>query len=83
MQAHQITVATQYILQNRASDCKANVNDKDWFDFEVCSHQRGVEIPHFQYWSIVFELESLLNVYVRFQTSLFHYVLDALTELVR
>jgi hypothetical protein len=80
--AHQGTVATQDILQNLADDhnCKGNDNDKDWLDLEVWI---GKESPPFQYWSIVLELELPLNVNVRFQTIILHYVLDALTELAR
>jgi hypothetical protein len=62
--AHQVTVATQYVLQHRAYDhnCKANDSNKEvWI---------GVESPQFQYSSIKLEMELLLNAYVCFQTSI-------------
>jgi hypothetical protein len=78
--AHQSTVATQYILQHRAYDHNCKVKIGLILKFEAKS---GEESPQFQYWSVVLELELLLNVYVRFQTSILHHVLDALTEMAK
>jgi hypothetical protein len=39
---------------------------------EVWSYQRGEENRQVQYWSTLSALDSLLNVYVRFQTSILY-----------
>uniref|UniRef100_UPI00358E9808 uncharacterized protein n=1 Tax=Myxine glutinosa TaxID=7769 RepID=UPI00358E9808 len=56
---------------------------EDLPEFEDWCHQRGEDIPNFQYWATVLELEMLVLVCVRSlrQASLTMY-LDALTELV-
>ena len=83
--AHQITAAALYILKNRAYDHYCNREDSDTehlLCFEDWCCQREEENPQFQYWSIVLELELLLNVYVRsLRQSSFTMYLDALTEL--
>ena len=83
--AHQVTAAALHILQHRAYDhyCKREDNDGEHqLSFEDWCYQRGEEIPQFQYWSIVLQLELLLNVYVRsLRQASFTMYLDALTEL--
>ena len=83
--AHQVTAAALHILQHRAYDhyCKREDNDREHqLSFEDWCYQRGEEYPQFQYWSIVLQLELLLNVYVRsLRQASFSMYLDALTEL--
>lgn len=59
------------------------VKNADLYEFEAWCHQRGKDIPNFQYWATVLKLEMLILLYVRYlwQAS-FTIYLDALTELV-
>ena len=84
--AHQITATTLHILQRRAytRHCMTDFDDaEDLPEFEDWCHRRAKDIPHFQYWATVLELEMLVLVYVRslWQASFVIY-LAALVELV-
>eukprot|EP00745_Piridium_sociabile_P019361 TRINITY_DN2926_c0_g1_i1.p1 TRINITY_DN2926_c0_g1~~TRINITY_DN2926_c0_g1_i1.p1 ORF type:complete len:195 (+),score=50.86 TRINITY_DN2926_c0_g1_i1:2-586(+) len=84
--AHQITAAALHILQHRAYErhCMTYADDaEDLPEFEDWCHQRGEDIPNFQYWATVLELEMLVLVYVRsLRQASFTMYLDALTGLV-
>ena len=84
--AHQITAAALHILQHRAYErhCMTYFDDaEDLPEFEEWCHQRGEDIPNFQYWATVLELEMLVLVYVRsLRQASFTMYLDAVTELV-
>ena len=84
--AHQITATTLHILQRRAytRHCMTDFDDaEDLPEFEDWCHRRAKDIPHFQYWSTVLELEMLLLVYVHsLRQASFAMYLAALTELV-
>uniref|UniRef100_UPI00358F200E folylpolyglutamate synthase, mitochondrial-like isoform X2 n=1 Tax=Myxine glutinosa TaxID=7769 RepID=UPI00358F200E len=65
--AHQITAAALHVLQHRAYErhCMTYADDaEDLPEFEDRCHQRGEDIPNFQYWATVLELEMLVLVYV-------------------
>ena len=56
---------------------------EDLPQFEDWCHRRAKDIPHFQYWATVLELEMLVLVYVRsLRQASFAMYLAALTELV-
>ena len=82
--AHQVTGTALYILQHRAYNryCEREATEADdQLKFEDWSCQRE-DIPQFQYWSIVLELELLLHIYVRsLREASFNIYLHALTEL--
>lgn len=83
--AHQITATSLYILQHRAYDnyCQTQT-DQVPLAFEDWCSQRAENIPQFQYWSIVLELELLVLVFVRsLREGSFSMYLDALTELAK
>ena len=84
--AHQITATTLHILQRRAytRHCMTDFDDaEDLPEFEDWCHRRAKDIPHFQYWATVLELEMLVLVYVRsLRQASFAMYLAALTELV-
>lgn len=76
---------TVHILQHRAYDhyCKREDNDgEDQLEFEDWCYRRGEEIPQFQYWSIMLEMELLSHVIVRsLRQASFTIYFDALIEL--
>ncbi|KAK0146492.1 hypothetical protein N1851_014183 [Merluccius polli] len=83
--AHQITAAALNILQHRAHDkyCQTQ-RDGVPLHFEAWCQQRADNIPQFQYWSIVLELELLMLVFVHsLREASFSMYLDALTELAK
>ena len=64
--AHQVTATALYILQHRSSHryCLREAEDaEDLHEFEDWCHQRE-DIPQFQYWATVLELEVLVLVCV-------------------
>ena len=83
--AHQITAAALNVLQHRAYDnyCQTQT-DQVPLAFEAWCTQRAENIPQFEYWSIVLELELLVLVFVRsLREGSFSMYLDALTELAK
>ena len=83
--AHQVTAASLNILQHRAykNYCQAQT-DQVPIAFDAWCNQRSEDIPQFQYWSIVLELELLLLVFVRsLREGSFPMYLDSLTELAK
>ena len=83
--AHQITATTLHMLQRRAytRHCMTDFDAEDLTEFEDWCHRRAKDIPHFQYWVTVLELEMLVLVYVRsLRQASFAMYLAALTELV-
>ena len=83
--AHQVTVAALFILQHSTYDryCEREATEADdYLKFKDWSYHRGEDIPQFQYWSIVLELELLLHIYVcSLRAASLNMYLDALTEL--
>ena len=81
-----ITSTTLHILQRRAytRHCMTDFDDaEDLPEFDDWCHRRAKDIPHFQYWATVLELEMLVLVYVRsLRQASFVMYLAALTELV-
>ena len=84
--ARQITATTLHILQRRAytRHCMTAFDDaEDLPEFEDWCHPRAKDIPHFQYWATVLELDMLILVYVRsLRQASFAMYLAAMTELV-
>ncbi|KAJ8416192.1 hypothetical protein AAFF_G00382140 [Aldrovandia affinis] len=83
--AHQITAAALNVLQHRAYDnyCQTQTDGVPLV-FEAWCSQRAENIPQFQYWSIVLELELLMLVFVRsLREASFTMYLDTLTELAK
>ncbi len=65
--AHQITAAALYILQHRSYDCYCRrefveSDESSLPDVEYCCQQRATEIPQFQYWATLLEMERLVLV---------------------
>jgi len=65
--AHQVTVACLHVLQNNAyqSYCMELEDSVTPLNFEAWCSVKAQQHPQFYYWSIVMELERLLNMYVR------------------
>ena len=83
--AHQITAAALNVLQRRAYDnyCQTQT-DQVPQAFEAWCTQRATNIPQFQYWSTVPELELLVLVFVQSLREVsFSMYLDSLTELAK
>lgn len=83
--AHQITAAALNVLQDQAYDkyCQTQTDGVPLM-FEAWCHRRANNIPQFQYWSIVLELELLMLVFVRsLREASFSMYIDALTELAK
>ena len=64
--AHEITAAALNVLQHWAYDnyCQTQTDEVP-LEFEAWCSQRAENIPQFQYWSIVLELELLMLVFVQ------------------
>ena len=83
--AHQITLASLFILKKRAYEnyrltLKEN---KAAVSFEIWCKERGSRRPHFRYWEIVMEMESCILTFVHsLGERNFDMYLYALTEFV-
>ena len=64
--AHQITAAALNILQYLVYNlyCQTQTDGVP-LTFEAWCHQRAENIPQFQYWAFVLEIELLMLVFVR------------------
>ena len=83
--AHQITAAALNVLQHPAYDnyCQIQTNQVP-LAFETWCTQRATNIPQFQYWSTVLELELLVLVFVlSLREGSFSMYLDSLTKLAK
>ena len=83
--AHQVTAAALYILRHHAYDhyrMTYSGDEQDLLEFQQWCIHREKTCPHFQYWTIVIELEICLLIFVRsLRMASFTMYLDALTEL--
>ena len=83
--AHQITLASLFILKRRAYDnyCLCLEENDVAVPFEAWCEERASRSPHFRYWEIVMEMESCILTFVRsLRERNFGMYLDALTEFV-
>ena len=82
--AHQVTVASLYILQSTAyhSYCKELPASEELLPFEVWCQTKNEQHPQFYYWSAVMELELLMLQFIRsLHEGNFNLYVDSLNQL--
>ena len=82
--AHQVTVASLYILQNSAyhSCCKELPASEEPLPFEIWCQTKSKQHPQFYYWTTVMELELLMLQFIRLlREGNFYLYLDSLNQL--
>ena len=82
--AHQVTIASLYILQNSAyhSYCKELPASEEPLPFEIWWQTKSKQHPQFYYWTTVVELELLMLQFIRsLREGNFYLYLDSLNQL--